>query len=285
MPELPEVETIRRDLHAHLCGSTINGLTVIHPGVIIGSADDLTGALLGRRIVGSGRRGKVMWLNLDDCQALAIHLRMSGQALLVTKDAPRPPHTHLIADVGANTELLYVDPRRFGKLEIIDPSASHASVLLRNIGPDALSADLCANALYTAATGRRIGIKQLLLDQTVIAGIGNIYAAEILHRVHLDPDTPAGRVTRDEMERILEQTRVALGEAIDACGTTLADARYRSALGRSGEFACMLRVYGREGEPCRVESCKATIQRRVSGGRSTYLCPACQRAGRGRLPR
>ncbi len=285
MPELPEVETIRRDLHAHLCGSTINGLTVIHPAVIVGSVDCFTSALVGHRIVGSGRRGKVMWLNLDDGRALAIHLRMSGQALLVTKGAPRPPHTHLVADVGANRELLYVDPRRFGRLEIIDPSAPQASLLLRNIGPDALSADLCAETLHTAATGRRIGIKQLLLDQTFMSGIGNIYAAEILHRVPLCPDTPAGRVTRNEMERILEQARVVLGEAIDACGTTLADARYRSALGRSGEFACMLRVYGREGEPCRVEGCRATIQRRVSGGRSTYLCPACQRAGRGRLAR
>ncbi len=282
MPELPEVETIRRDLHAHLCGSTIHGLSVVHPGVVIGTPETFTDAVVGRRIVGSGRRGKVMWLDLEDGHAIAIHLRMSGQALLVDEGAPRPPHTHLIADLGGRRALLYVDPRRFGRLEIIDPCAPQASVLLRNIGPDALSADLCAETLCTAAAGRRIGIKQFLLDQRFISGIGNIYVAEILHRVPLDPATPAGRVTRAEMERILEQTHAVLGEAIAACGTTLADARYRSALGRSGEFACMLRVYGREGEPCRTEGCTARIQRRTSGGRSTYLCPACQRAGRRR---
>jgi formamidopyrimidine-DNA glycosylase len=225
-----------------------------------------------------------MWLSLDDGSGLAVHLRMSGQAQLVAPDTPYPDHTHLVLDFSDQVSMLYVDPRRFGRLEIIDPVDPVESVLLRNIGPDALFEGLTAEMLRDAAMGHGIGIKEFILDQTHISGIGNIYASEILHRVGLDPSTAANRVSADEMDAILKETRQVLGEAIEACGTTLADARYQSALGRSGEFAAMLRVYDREGEVCRAPGCEANIRKRVSGGRSTYLCPECQRTGRGRRP-
>ncbi len=279
MPELPEVETIRRGLHEGLCGRRITGLRIIHPDVVLGNPAEFADALADRRVVGSDRRGKVMWLCLDDTTALAVHLRMSGQALLVEPDAQEPRHTHLMLDFSDGVRMLYVDPRRFGRLEIIDPSHTEATVLLRNIGPDALDPSLDSASLCAAAAGHGIGIKEFLLDQTHLSGIGNIYAAEILHRVRLDPSTPANRITVGEMQRLLDAAGDVLGKAIAACGTTLADARYQSALGRSGEFARMLRVYDREGEPCRSAGCGGTIRRRVSGGRSTYLCPLCQRTG------
>jgi len=285
MPELPEVETIRRDLHARLCGTCILNVDVRHRDVVLGESADFVARVRGREITDTGRRGKVMWLRLGDDRAIAIHLRMSGRLLLVGGDRCRPPHTHLVFDCGADRALLYVDPRRFGRLEIVHPEDLDASVLLRNIGPDALSRDLDVGTLRAMARGRRIGIKEFLLDQRQISGIGNIYASEILHRVGLDPATPAGRLSRGEMKRVLEQARAVLTEAIHACGTTLADDGYRSALGRSGQFRRMLRVYDREGEPCRREGCGGQIERRVSRGRATYVCPRCQKSGGSRRPR
>ena len=285
MPELPEVETIRRGLQKHLVGDTIEKIVLRRNDIICGDADDFVASVTGRRVAGTGRRGKVLWLELDAGTAIGVHLRMSGRLLLVPGMAQVPKHTHLVAELSSGRQLLYADTRRFGRLELLRLHRLDEAVLLRNIGPDALSDELTSEWLLEAAACHGIGIKAFLLDQSHIAGIGNIYACEILHRAGLHPATPARRVTPEEMSRLRNVTREVLEEAIDAGGTTLADGGYENALGEWGAYRQMLGVYGREGEQCQTEGCCGKIVRLKMAGRGTYLCPVCQAKGKRRAAR
>ncbi len=283
MPELPEVETIRRDLHEQLAGDCVQAVEVLCPDVIIGAPDELAPALEGQCITGSGRRGKVMWFDFSGGPRLYVHLRMSGQLLIVDTLDAFPVHTHVAFMFRSGRRLIYVDPRRFGRLEFtVSPVESFQPKLLCNVGMDAIAAEISPEYLSDLARGHRIGIKEFLLDQTHIAGIGNIYASEILYHAGIHPTTPANRVESTEMQRIVEATRNVLACAIRACGTTLADHQYQTALGWSGEYQNMLRVYARENQPCRKPQCEGIIQRIVTGQRSTYFCPICQRAEKNR---
>ena len=285
MPELPEVETIRRGLEKYLVEDTIEKIVLMRNDIICGDADDFVASVTGERVVGTGRRGKVLWLELDGGTGIGVHLRMSGRLLLVPGTAQVPKHTHLVAKLGSGRQLLYVDARRFGRLELLGLDHLGEAVLLRNIGPDALSEELTAEDLIEAAASHGIGIKQFLLDQRHVAGIGNIYVCEILHRAGLHPATPARRVTPAEMRALLRVTREVLQEAIEYGGTTLSDGGYENALGEWGGYRQVLRVYGREGEWCRTEGCRGKIVRVKMAGRSTYLCPVCQAKGKRRAAR
>ncbi len=278
MPELPEVETIRRGLHQHVIGRRIETITLNRADIVAGDAETLVDSLQGSTIRDTGRRGKVMWLSCDRA-ALGLHLGMSGRVHL-TDGESHPDHTHLVITLSDGARILYVAPRRFGRIECLDPHKPARSELLRNVGIDALDEGWTASVFLKAAAHHSIGLKQFLLDQTHVAGLGNIYVCEILHRAGQSPQTPACDVEREEAQRIIDTTRKVLAEAIEARGTTISD--HLDALGRAGSYQESLCVYGREGEQCIAAGCSGVIEKVVDGGRSTYFCPACQGSCRAR---
>jgi formamidopyrimidine-DNA glycosylase len=279
MPELPEVETIARDLDAAIVGATVTAVWGSGLPLHLKRAVDLNGIRrlsVGRRIASVGRKGKYLLVAFADGDDVAVagvvaHLGMSGRLRVEPRAAARAPHTHVVFTLDDQRELRFVDPRRFGWMAPSDPL--HARPELTALGPDPLT-ELDEAELVRRLTGARAPIKAFLLDQTRVAGLGNIYVSEALHRARIHPTTPAGRVVA-HAGPLLAGIRASLELGIRNRGTTLRD--YVDASGMRGDNAASLRVYGREGEPCPV--CAAAIKRRVDAGRSTFFCPACQRRG------
>ena len=237
--------------------------------------------LSGTTIVSTHRRGKYLLCELDSGDRMMIHLRMSGRVLIMPAGEKHPPHTHVViplagAAVGPE-EMLFVDPRTFGEVVVYDPT-QEASVLpeLARLGVDPISEDFSATILANALAGRRGAIKPLLLSQRVVAGIGNIYADEILHRCRMRWDRSVDSLGRKKIEELAEQIVGVLSDAIEAGGSTLEDTQYVDTDGNTGWFQVHHLVYGREGEGC-LSCGKATVQRVVAAGRSTHFCPRCQR--------
>ncbi|HEY8926024.1 MAG TPA: bifunctional DNA-formamidopyrimidine glycosylase/DNA-(apurinic or apyrimidinic site) lyase [Polyangia bacterium] len=289
MPELPEVETIARDLAASIVGARVRSVWGSGFGLHLGRAVDLAGirrVCAGRRIGAVRRKGKFLLVELEDARAaarpearpgLVIHLGMSGRLRVEEASAARAPHTHVVLTLEGSRELRFVDPRRFGWMAPGAPLTARPE--LAALGPDPLL-ELDEAELERRLDGVRAPIKAFLLDQRRVAGLGNIYVSEALHRARIHPVTPAGRV-RAQAGPLLAGIREALELGIRNRGTTLRD--YVDARGERGNNAAALRVYGREGEPCPV--CTAPIRRRVDAGRATFFCPKCQRAPAARRPR
>lgn len=274
MPELPEVETIARDLAATVAGRRVRALATSGLPLRLGRAIDLAGMrriALGRRILRIRRRGKYLLLDLEGRggPGLLVHLGMSGRLTVARTRDPLPPHTHVRVDLGRSEELRFVDPRRFGWWAPGQPV--DALPELAELGPDPL-AELTAPELAHRMASSRAPIKAFLLDQRRVAGLGNIYVCEALHRAGIDPRTPAGRAAR-RATVLFDAIRHALESGIRNRGTTLRD--YVDGRGASGRNAAALRVYGREGEPCPI--CATAVRRRTDGGRSTFYCSSCQR--------
>jgi formamidopyrimidine-DNA glycosylase len=278
MPELPEVETMRRDLQSLADRAVVTRAQVLDEKIIQGAARAFARRLRGRRLVRFDRRGKVLMLGLDDGSTLLAHPRMTGHWLGLEPGHELPAHPRVILHLDNGRRLVFDDSRRFGRLELAGAGCVAEACLLRNIGADALGMDAAALGQWLGR--KRVPIKVALLDQRGVSGIGNIYASEILFGVGLDPRTPSCRVTQPELRAIARETERVLGQSIEYRGTTLMN--YRTASGDQGEFRRKLRVYGRGGEPCRRKGCRGTIQRIVLGGRSTYYCSHCQRTGRTR---
>ena len=283
MPELPEVETVRRGLAAHVVGRTVTAVEVGRQRTVRRtSAQQVIDGLTGAVVLAAGRRGKYLLCPLDTGDTMMVHLRMSGQLLLAPAGAPRPAHTHVVLTLAGDPaeELWFVDPRTFGEVVVFDPD--HVDVELpelARLGPDPLADGIDPTTLQALLAGRRTRLKPLLLDQHVIAGIGNIYADEILNRARLHPDRPAGGLTRGEIGRLHDAMHRVLLDAVAARGSTLADARYVDLMGAGGSYQDEHRVYGHSGERC--PTCgKGIIRRTVVVARSTYFCPYCQRLGR-----
>lgn len=272
MPELPEVETIRRGLHPRVVGRRIEAVTLNRTDIVAGEADVFRDSLQGETIRDTGRRGKVLWLTCD-AAVLAVHLGMSGRFYLTAEDT-HPEHTHLAITLSDGGQILYVAPRRFGRIECFEPQRSCESELLRNVGLDALDESWTADVLMEAAHSHSIGVKQFLLDQNHVAGLGNIYVCEILHRAKVSPHTPACTLNTRQAARIIAAMQQVLTAAIEARGTTISD--HRDAVGQAGGYQHCLCVYGREGHSCVIEGCSGVIKKVVDGGRSTYFCPVCQ---------
>lgn len=279
MPELPEVETVRRGLAARAVGRRIGRVEVGRERAVrrVGREAVVVG-FTGATIVGVRRRGKYLLLDLDSGDEAMIHLRMSGRILMSPADAPRPPHSHVVlsfADDGE--EVRFVDPRTFGEVVVYDPDVRDEVVPeLGRLGPDPVVDPFDGAVLAQRLRGRRRALKPLLLDQHVVAGIGNIYADEILHRARLRWDRQADRLRRQSVEVLASHIVSVLAEAIEAGGSTLDDTQYVDVAGETGSFQHSHRVYGRAGLPC-LTCGKALIRRRVVAGRSTSWCPACQR--------
>lgn len=277
MPELPEVETVRRGLDRHLTGRRIVAVDVGRERTVRRtSREALIAGLTDTVVESADRRGKYLLLPLDSGDAMMIHLRMSGQVLLAAAGSPQPPHTHVVMHLDDGNEAWFVDPRTFGEVVVFDPDNVEIELPeLARMGVDPI-AEPFDPAILRAAFGRsRQALKPLLLDQHVVAGIGNIYADEILHRARLRPDRAASTLGRRRLEELHASIVGVLNEAIEAGGSTLGDAQYVDLMGHGGSYQSDHRVYGRGGERC--STCgRGWIRRVVTGGRGTHFCPVCQ---------
>jgi formamidopyrimidine-DNA glycosylase len=279
MPELPEVETIRRQLAAKVAGTTIVQAEVLDPlWCAPRSPRDVERALRGRRIERLGRRGKYLLLGLEGDGFLVMHLRMTGNLLWVRREDDVAGRSHLrvrlALDSGAR--ILFVDLRRFGTGIVVEGRAALEDYLGSRLGPEPLDPAFTPDVLRERAGGRRAPVKAFLLDQSRVAGIGNIYADEALWRARIHPLKPAGRLRRPEIERLRDGIVGALEAGIEASGASID--RYRDVNGERGEMQERFLVHRREGEPC--PRCGARVVKLRAAGRGTYVCPRCQRAPR-----
>jgi formamidopyrimidine-DNA glycosylase len=274
MPELPEVETVRRGLEHRVLGRTISAVRVLTPWVIRSDPKSFPREMEGCRVKGLRRQGKTLALELErgdsaPSRYLIVRLGMTGQLTLTSSQSPLLPHTHvrlLLDDDGE--ELRYRDPRRFGMLRCSAPA--EAEKIFRSLGPDAL--EIGKEEFEQAVRGRRGAIKGWLLNQKVLAGLGNIYADEALFEARIHPQTPAGKIPQNARILLHKAIRKVLQRAVNLQGTSFRD--YIDIEGRPGNFEPRLRVYGREGKPC--PRCSMLIQRVVVCGRSSHFCPRCQ---------
>lgn len=281
MPELPEVETVRRGLEPALIGRRVVAVSVGRDRVVRRtSAPALSAGLTGARFCSLGRRGKYLIAQLDTGRALMIHLRMSGQVRLGAESMKRPPHTHVVVGLDDGAEMWFVDPRTFGEMVVFDPDEVASQVPeLATLGIDPIVDPFDLGSLRPIVRSRRRVLKALLLDQHLIAGLGNIYTDEILHRARLHPLRRSDRLGPAAEARLYRSIVDTLEGAIDAGGSTLGDAQYVDALGRAGRYQAEHRVYARAGERCRT--CGRGIIRRLTvSQRSTHYCPWCQRPER-----
>jgi formamidopyrimidine-DNA glycosylase len=271
MPELPEVETIARDLDPRLAGRRVAGVSITHDDVVHGDPAAFAGSVSGAEIHGVGRRGKNVVIRLQDATRLVVNLGMTGR--LVTSDAPRADrltHVAVAFHLEGGGDLLYDDTRRFGRLRLYGPDAWRERSDALGIEP--LSEAFTPDALWALTKATRTPVRNFLLDQYRVAGVGNIYALEALFRAGIRPTRRGRRITRKEAGRLRDALRHVLARAIEHRGTTFSD--YRDASGEAGGFEPLLRVYGREGEPCKV--CGTAIKRTVLTNRSAFYCPECQ---------
>jgi formamidopyrimidine-DNA glycosylase len=275
MPELPEVETTIRGLALHLQGARLSAVRVNREGLRRPFPPDLAQALTGARVTGLSRRAKYGLIGTDRNMTIVFHLGMSGRWRI--DPATLEKHDHLVleteAEEGRAAHVLALnDARRFGSVDLVATDSLPAWPAFAALGPEPLGDDLTPALLGLAFAGRAAPVKGLLLDQRIVAGLGNIYVCEALHRAHVSPLRPAGRVTKRELAALVPAIRDVLGESIAAGGSTIRD--YAQPNGELGYFAASWQVYGREGEAC---ACGGTVSRTTQGGRGSFWCPACQR--------
>lgn len=280
MPELPEVETVRRGLAARLAGSRIARVGLARGDLRWPIPPGFAEALQGRRILGFGRRGKTILMRLEGGLTVLWHLGMSGRLRLSAPDeaAPPVPHEHVVIETEDGWRVGFVDPRRFGSLDLVPTAHEADHPRLAGLGPEPLDAAFTPAVLEAALAGRRCAIKAALMDQAVVAGLGNIYACEALFRAGISPKREARTVRGERAARLVAAIKATLEEAIGAGGSSLRD--WRQTNGELGYFQHAWKVYGRAGEPC--ERCPGTpacrgIATMVQQGRTTFYCPRTQR--------
>ena len=272
MPELPEVETIVRDLASSVPGRTIQSVEVVHPGLIDGeSAAEFAEGVVGRRIASVTRRAKNIVFDLGGGERLLVNLGMTGRLLATRPGETVPTHLGVRMALDDGREILYTDTRRFGRLW--RAGEEHWAAFDGRLGVEPLSDEFTAEHLWELTRRSRVAVKTWLMDQARVVGVGNIYASEALFRAGVDPRRPANELSRDEVARIRDATREVLREAIEFRGTTFLD--YRDASGNRGEFYDRLRVYDRADQPC--ARCARPLTRIVQANRSTFFCEHCQR--------
>ena len=274
MPELPEVETIVADLRPHLEGRTIVRCELAFPTIVRHPEPEIfIDSAVGQRIESVGRRGKYILLHLAGDLVLVVHLGMTGQLRLVDPSTPLEKHTHAIFFLDDGLQLRYRDPRRFGRLLLGTEQALVSAKKMPRLGPEPIDPDFAADELYRRLRKRRTALKAVLLDQGAIAGVGNIYADESLHRARLRPDRIAGTVSRKSAHRLHDSLRESLQLAIANRGSSVDT--YRDAWGEAGRQQEKLLVYGRAGEPC--FTCGRPLSVMRIAGRTTVFCRRCQR--------
>jgi len=276
MPELPEVETIRRALEREAVGKRIKSVEVHGTRTVRRQTKkNLVSRLEGVKITGAERRGKYLVMKLDSGELLIVHLRMSGQLLRAAPRDPVAKHTHVIITFTQGGQLRFVDPRTFGEVFVSAPDELNSEIPeLADLGMDPLDEPISWVTFGQRLLARTTKLKQLLMDQSFIAGIGNIYSDEILWEAGLRHDRTPQSLSSMEVRRLYRAVVEVLHEAVKHRGSTLGDQQYVDLHGKPGEFQLLHQVYDREGEACR--RCRATIVREKVSGRSSYFCPACQ---------
>lgn len=283
MPELPEVETVRRGLAPVMEGIVIAGADVNRPDLRWPFPERMAERLTGQRVERLRRRSKYILADLSSGETLLIHLGMSGR-MLISGDPlgqfahdhpPAQKHDHVVFHMENGARITFNDPRRFGAMDLLETAAAAQHKLLAVLGPEPLSNDFHESILIEAFKDRNTPVKSALLDQRIVAGLGNIYVCEVLFRAGISPKRKARRIATGRVGAMVPIIRKVLEDAIDAGGSSLKD--FRQADGELGYFQHSFDVYGREGEPCRGEGCSGTIERAVQSGRSSFYCPACQR--------
>jgi len=287
MPELPEVETVRRGLEPHMAGARLVRVVARRPNLRFPLPEGFVQRLTGARVLSLARRGKYMLAPLDRGDTLVIHLGMTGRFMIDDGGPPQAPgefalaapadpkHAHVIFETDAGACLTYFDARRFGYMDLTPTEALARHPRFAAMGPEPLSDDFDADHLACVFAGRRQGAKTLLLDQGMVAGLGNIYVCEALHRARVSPFTPAADIGPRKRSALVRAIREVLTAAIAAGGSTLRD--YASADGAMGYFQHDFQVYAREGETCPTPRCRGVVARVTQAGRSTFYCPVCQK--------
>ena len=274
MPELPEVETIASDLRPHLVERTIVRCELLFPTIVRHPEPEVfVDSVVGQQITSIGRRGKYILIRLADDLVLVVHLGMSGQLRIVAPETPLANHTHAVLDLDDGRQLRYVDPRRFGRLLLGSEAALLQAKAMPPLGPEPIDLGFGADDMYQRFRRRKAKLKAILLDQSTIAGVGNIYADESLHRARLRPDRIAGSLSKKSVRRLHESLRESLLVAIQNRGSSVDT--YRDAWGEFGGQQEKLLVYGRAGQPC--FTCGRPLSLVRIAGRSSVFCRHCQR--------
>ncbi|EIE51609.1 5-hydroxymethyluracil DNA glycosylase [Salipiger aestuarii] len=283
MPELPEVETVRRGLAPVMEGARIRHAQVNRPDLRWPFPDRMAERLTGARIERLRRRSKYILADLDSGETLLVHLGMTGR-MLVSGDAlgqfvhdhPAPEkHDHVVFDMQDGARVTFNDPRRFGAMDLMRTATADSHPLLTALGPEPLGNGFHESQLLAALKGRSMPVKSALLDQKIVAGLGNIYVCEALYRAGLHPQRRVNKIAEKRIATLVPIVRAVLQDAIAAGGSSLRD--FRQADGKLGYFQHSFDVYGREGQPCRTPDCAQTVHRIVQSGRSSFFCPTCQR--------
>jgi formamidopyrimidine-DNA glycosylase len=286
MPELPEVETVRRGLQPTLEGARLVEVEARRPDLRFPLPDDFSRRLTGARIGRLERRAKYLLAGLDTGETLVMHLGMTGRFEIEQGEDSQSPgrfrfpapvggkHAHVVLQTEAGRRVVYSDARRFGFMDLIRTEGLAGHPWFKGMGPEPLGPQFTADYLKGALKGRVQAIKLMLLDQKIVAGLGNIYVCEALFRARISPFTPAGQISKARLSALVAAVREVLEEAIAAGGSTLRD--YVGADGALGYFQHSFRCYGREDQPCLRPACPGVIARKVQGGRSTFFCATCQ---------
>jgi len=275
MPELPEVETVRRVLHPGIVGRTIRDVTIGDFSAVLGTTlegIEPVAMLIGQTFTGTSRRGKYLFLHLEGDVVLIVHLRMTGRLLLAHTGDPPVRFEHMALHLDSGQDIRFGDQRKFGRLVL--GTSSDRNELDRRLGPEPFSRSLTASRLQAVLARRPGKIKNALLDQGVIAGLGNIYVDEALYRTRIHPERPSNSLTGNELGRLLRAVRVVLTQSLEQQGTTFSS--FENPYGEPGTNARLLRAYGRAGGGERCLRCGTPMERIVVGGRGTTFCPRCQ---------
>ena len=283
MPELPEVETVRRGLLPAMEGSVIAHAEVNRPDLRWPFPENMAARLAGQRVIALRRRSKYILADLASGETLLIHLGMSGRMTVsgdplgvFHHDHPAAQkHDHVVFDMDNGARVTFNDPRRFGAMDLMETATADAHPLLAKLGPEPLGNSFDETYLADALAGRKAPVKSALLDQRIVAGLGNIYVCETLYRARISPNRRAGNLSRQRAGGLVTIIRDVLLDAIEAGGSSLRD--FRQADGELGYFQHRFDVYDREGQPCRSAGCNGTIRRIVQSGRSSFYCASCQR--------
>lgn len=283
MPELPEVETVMRGLAPVMERNVITMASVNRPDLRWPFPENMADRLTGCRVLGLRRRSKYILVDLDSRETLLIHLGMSGRMLIsgdplgkFVHDHPAAEkHDHVVLDLDTGARITFNDPRRFGAMDLLPTDGADTHKLLAPIGPEPLGNSFSEAHLIAAFASRNTPVKSALLDQKIVAGLGNIYVCEALFRAGISPTRKAGKIASKRVASLVPIIREVLSDAIEAGGSSLRD--FRQADGELGYFQHSFDVYGREGEPCKSPGCNSMIGRIVQSGRSSFYCKACQR--------
>ncbi len=296
MPELPEVETVKRGLEPVLLGRRIKAVTLRRENLRFPFPEDFAGRLQNAKVEALSRRAKYILIDFDNGQTLIAHLGMTGRFTAYNSkgasnlgefyfetgagEAADGPHDHVVFDLDDESRLIYSDPRRFGMMDLAETGELHQHKLLKGLGIEPLGNELSTQYLISKFRNKLAPLKAALLDQRIIAGLGNIYVCEALHRSGLKPQRKAGSLVKSQshdprLEALAGHIRDILNEAIKAGGSTLQD--FASATGEQGSYQQRFTAYDREGEPCQTPQCTGTIKRIVQSGRSSFYCPVCQK--------